>query len=313
MKIPSILLILTASLLGACSNKQEALQMNLFLETLNKMEKVQKNTINELLHKLDDKKKDPQTAAKAMYWSPVSDTMAQYISALNLWFDKIEKKLAENSNYAIGDKERQFLLDKITTFHDFISDAFNRIVIENDYLKGDVDKLKHSVKSEFLNPLKKDTNKTDTGYRDFDERSLNLILNSSDKEAVRITLKCIRAAFNYTIQQILGFLDNCTYAFDCGYEVFRCIISTNYSTLKRGEELEILAGMGSFSFGAKPKFFISGVEIRERDGEPFIVYKKKINELPGSHSIPVTIEFLRPDGTSERFTKSVKYQVLPDK
>ena len=312
MRIPSILLIFTASFLGACSNKKESLQTNLFLETLNKMEKVQKNTLTELLHKLDDKKKDPQTAAKAMYWSPVTDTLVQYISALNLWFDSTEEEFAENSNYTIGDKERQFLLGKMTTFNDFISDAFNRIAVENDYIKVDIDKLKHFVKSEFLNSLRIGTKDTDTGFRDFQERSSNLILADGDREAVRTSLRCIRADFNFAIQQVISYLDNHTNAYICGYDVFRCIISTNYSTLKRGEELEILAGMGSFSYATKPKFFISGVEMKEQDGEPFLVYKKKINESPGSHSIPVTIEFLRPDGTSERITKSVIYQVLPD-
>ncbi|MGB8195291.1 MAG: hypothetical protein WCF67_25365, partial [Chitinophagaceae bacterium] len=112
-----------------------------------------------------------------------------------------------------------------------------------------------------------------------------------------------------TENMLVDYIDNITTVLDCGnYEQFSAIISQNSSYLKRGQPLEIYAGVGAFSLSANPTIRING---RKVDVLPDGVaeYQETVSGKPGKHSIPVTIEYTKADGSSSKITKQVQYTV----
>jgi gliding motility-associated protein GldM len=81
----------------------------------------------------------------------------------------------------------------------------------------------------------------------------------------------------------------------------------NANYVMPGDEIEITAGVGSFSAAAKPTITINGQNI-PLNTEGAAVYKTTASGT-GEKSISVMIEFTKPNGTIERVPKTVKYTV----
>lgn len=309
MRILVIISIFSALLFGACSNKEESPTKNLYLETLEKLEKDQKAVISDLMRRIKDKKKDQQTSERTRYWSPVFDSIVQYMSTMNTWFERLEDKLENSNDYKLDENEVGFIVDKIENHQSDFVKILGLISLKDDYSKKNVQELEKVIQSSFLRSFQLDS------IQQFNKRKYILekiysVLQKSDLGDSRLTVKCLKTEFNYTVAQILHYIDIHTEVLITTYDFVRCIVASNSTALRLGEELEIVAGIGEFSNAAKPRFFVSGIEINAQQDEPILLYKKKINESPGFHSIPIIIEYFKPDGTAERIKKVVKYQVL---
>ena len=95
------------------------------------------------------------------------------------------------------------------------------------------------------------------------------------------------------------------------YNKFQAIAQTNNSYAMPGDEIEIVAGVGAFSDAAKPRITIGGQSLPiTADGTA--IWKTTASGS-GNKEVDVVIEFNKPDGTPERVTKKVKYEVaMPD-
>jgi hypothetical protein len=96
------------------------------------------------------------------------------------------------------------------------------------------------------------------------------------------------------------------------FDKFSAIIVQSSTYLKAGEELEINAGVGSFSTAAQPKVTIDGNFIPGNE-DGIAVYKFKTPLKAGKYSKTVKIEHYRPDGTKESMTKNIEYTVIEEK
>jgi hypothetical protein len=95
----------------------------------------------------------------------------------------------------------------------------------------------------------------------------------------------------------------------CGYESFQALIGLNSSCVKAGDEIEINAGVGSFSTAAQPHFSIDGKLIPANENG-IAAYKFKTPLKAGTYSKTVKIEFYKPDGTKESMAKKLDYTVI---
>jgi gliding motility-associated protein GldM len=89
------------------------------------------------------------------------------------------------------------------------------------------------------------------------------------------------------------------------YDQFKPIIGTSSTYLMPGEEMEVTAGIGSFSKDAAPTITINGVS-QSANSDGVAIRKFPVS---GSGSVNVTMTYTKPDGTKGTETKSIPYTV----
>lgn len=87
------------------------------------------------------------------------------------------------------------------------------------------------------------------------------------------------------------------------------LVSQNKSHVRVGEEIEITAGIGSFSAVVQPIFRIDGKLVQTKD-EAIAIYTLKAPAKPGKYAVPVEIDFIKTDGSKSRVQKNVVYTVV---
>ncbi len=91
------------------------------------------------------------------------------------------------------------------------------------------------------------------------------------------------------------------------YDQFKVFAGTNSQYLMPGQELQITAGIGSFSSKAQPSVSVDGSSVAiGADGAA--LYKTTVGG-PGSYTKKVVINFVKPDGTRGTENKDVQYTV----
>lgn len=78
--------------------------------------------------------------------------------------------------------------------------------------------------------------------------------------------------------------------------------------MQKGEIIEINAGVGAFSIKAEPNIVINGKHI-DINSDGVAIYKFKSSSKPGKHYVPVSIEFIKPDGQKIKVEKKIEYTV----
>lgn len=90
------------------------------------------------------------------------------------------------------------------------------------------------------------------------------------------------------------------------------IVNQSSSIVRAGEELEITAGMASFSWSvAKPEIIVNG-KVVETDQTGIAVTKLKSSSRPGRHFIPVRITYIDQDQKKQTIEKTVEYTVTAE-
>src|SRR5215217_3521295 len=91
------------------------------------------------------------------------------------------------------------------------------------------------------------------------------------------------------------------------FDTYAAIIGQSSSYVMPGQEIEITAGVGAFSTGAKPEVTINGSRAAlEADGA---ARAKFTAGGVGQHSVPVTIVYMDQDGKRQTITKNIEYTV----
>jgi gliding motility-associated protein GldM len=91
------------------------------------------------------------------------------------------------------------------------------------------------------------------------------------------------------------------------FDEFQALAQASSNYVMPGDDIEITAGVGAFSAAAKPKITIGG-QLISVGNEGTAVWKGKAAGS-GMKSIPVRIEFTKPDGTNAIVNREVKYEV----
>lgn len=111
------------------------------------------------------------------------------------------------------------------------------------------------------------------------------------------------------------FIDYChgrTFTLRClAFDKILPVVMQNRSCVKGGEAIEITAGIGEFTNSAGPQITVNGTAVPLEFG--VANYKLKTSTTPGTHAVPVKIEYTMPDGTRQKMTKNIEYTVVEEK
>ena len=91
------------------------------------------------------------------------------------------------------------------------------------------------------------------------------------------------------------------------FDTYAAIVGQNSSYLMPGQELEITAGVGAFSTGAKPTITIGGQTLTV--GPEGTATSKIAGGGVGPHTVPVRITYTDQEGKQQTIEKNVEYKV----
>lgn len=300
-------LVLTALLaLNVSSEILNAFKtVNKSLENTNST--VDKSTVT-IMASLEQKTTDPATATKAQIWYPKaqqvqsqSKTMFTYIQNLK---DEILKEAGGNPN----DPEQKFKEDNL--------DIATRIMIEKGAgpkllaalakYKADVLNVDPELKKEFESTLpislEKPVSKNKAG-KTWEGAYFHMVPTVAALTILSKFQNDVKTSENRLVQACHNKVGEVAVRFD----TYAAIVGQNSTYLMPGQELEITAGVGAFSTGAKPTVTIGGKAMQV--GPEGTVTAKLPGGGIGNHTLPVVINYTDQEGNPQTIKKNIEYKV----
>lgn len=93
------------------------------------------------------------------------------------------------------------------------------------------------------------------------------------------------------------------------YSSFSALVSQNSKVFKPGDDIEIFAGMGTFTRTGQPEISINNLQV-PIDDDGVAKFRRPITEKPGKYSIPVSIRYFdQVTGAYETKQVNIEYTV----
>ena len=285
---------------------------------------------NDLTYKsFEEKLKDPQTAANAQIWAPKANEAKKLSSSIYSEIEDLKTKLVANSGPYEEDGKKKFREDDL--------DAPTRLLIEegngkklysdlmqykqeminilkpeeftsSPLLQADVKNQKDAFTKQF--PLDLKVPESQTGNNKTGDDALDWTTNyfhMTPSIAAMTILSKFQNDIKNSESQMVDYCHKKIGEVKVVYDKFEAFAGTNATYLMPGDELDITAGIGSFSAAAKPDVYINGAhQTLNTDG--VAEYKTKV-ESAGEKTVEVKIEYFKPDGSKDKVTKMIKYTV----
>ena len=117
-----------------------------------------------------------------------------------------------------------------------------------------------------------------------------------------------------TTEKMLMDFCNSHIASNCGliYDKIESIAYLSSGYVKRGQTINVRAGIGLFSSAPKPTITIEGKVIPINE-DATTMYNFNANGNPGIHTIAVKIEYTKPDGTTAMKIHYLEYIIADEK
>ncbi len=135
----------------------------------------------------------------------------------------------------------------------------------------------------------------------------NYFKNSTTLGALAMLAKFQNDVLNTESLMIIYFNSHVS-SYTDSFESYSAIATQSSSYVKAGDSIEIFAGVGAFSVASNPSITINGHKmIIGEDG--VASHRLKSSQKPGKYTVPVVIEFIKPDGSPLKMSKVLKYTV----
>lgn len=276
--------------------------------------------IRQLYMQIQNKSYDPITAKKAVIWGPKADSVYAKSELLLQSISAIESQL-RNGIERCSNIEGEINENCINAFYKrgYTSKA---IVVGQKRLE-DIFSQHHVLLERFrtIIPLGLEENVTQYEFaiKDMSDFEKMFSQSKSPKEYVALYVDrdlieqlSILETYRFNVltleKSFLEYIDQNSNVLTCGYNSFEAIATINKGVVLPGEEVEIYAGVGSFSESARPEITINACAIKLENG--MATYKFKARENVGSHTIPLQIKYTKPDGTPAVLTTNIIYNTV---
>ena len=285
---------------------------------------------NALTYKsFDEKLKDPQTAVNAQIWAPKANVAKKLSSSLYDEIESLKAKLINESGPYEEDGKKKFReddLDAATRLMDeqgegkklfsslqqykqqMISILKPEEFSSSPLLQADVRAQKDAFAKEFPLDLKIPESQSGNAKSGDDSKDWTTnYFHMTPSIAAMTILSKFQNDIKNSESQMVDYCHKKIGEVKVVYDKFEAFAGTNATYLMPGDELDITAGIGSFSASAKPDVYINGAhQTLNTDG--VAEFKTKV-DAAGEKSVEVKIEYIKPDGSKDHVTKMIKYTV----
>lgn len=294
------------------------LALNVSSEILNAFKTVNKSlentntTVNKstetIMASLQDKTTDPATATKALIWFPKAQTAQELSKKVFSYVQTLKDQILREAGGDPNNPEQKFKEDNL--------DIATRIMVEkgqgpkllsalSDYKKNLL-AIDPSIDSAFGTTLPIDLNKPaskNKAAKTWEGAYFHMVPTVAALTILSKFQNDIKTSENRVIQ----FCHNKVGEVAVRFDTYAAIIGQNSTYLMPGQELEVTAGVGAFSTGAKPIITIGGQT--QTVGTEGTASFKTASGAIGKHSVPVRIKYTDQEGKEQIIEKNVEYSV----
>lgn len=267
---------------------------------------------NETLYKsFEDKVNDPQTAEKAKIWNEKAMKARELSDDVYNYIEGLKKRLKEAADLRVkSDGTEDFRDDDLNAS----TRLFDKEGVGNE-LKKKLDEYKEAMlsldgevreKFEKSFPVNTDTRdfKTREGKtKDFTQTYFYM----TPTIAALTVLSKFQNNVKSAEAEIVTHFHNQIGAVKVVYDEFAALVGQSSNYVMPGEKIDITAGVGAYSNAAKPTITIAGkpVPVGANGRAEYTITAAGA----GSHKVPVSVTYTKPDGTTETKPFTIEYTV----
>jgi hypothetical protein len=300
-----LFLFYSLAILSCTSNRKEnnLVFIKTLGESLNSSNKVISHNNELILAAFNDRLSDYDKQYKAQIWLPKALLVQKYSDTITSFIQYLKTDLERNKR---SNNKGKDIVNQIFEKEGNGLKLYNKIMEYREQVLR-IDSLMDRRFSRELHLLPEGFDSTKReGSRFSDTYFTNVA-----PESVLAILSGLENRIKVAENSLLEFCLDQTISFTEGYESLSAIIAQSIYYARVGQDIEITAGVGSFSKKPEPKITIAGKEIPINEEG---VAKLKVKAIAtGKHIIPVIIEYRDLDGKPEVVKKDVKYTVINDK
>ncbi|MBO9660326.1 MAG: hypothetical protein J7527_16010 [Chitinophagaceae bacterium] len=284
-----IINLLGFAVLSFCISCRQSSEKDALLQSLKQSLDRSARTINGsssfALAQLHEKRMTPGTSYKAGIWLPKAELADKYKIQI---LQQIEMMIHNDEDNAapINESDLHTLKDRLKSYADstIAIDAF--------------------IKREFA-PIFADSTKNDLSPLTM-LANLKRAKSNVERATILAQLKLtVTHSTNNVIQYCLEQIPS-----PCRFYVYAPLITQYTHAVQSGEQVEIIAGIGSYSANAQPKTMIAGKRCIQKEDGTFR-YQLTAKGKPGVYSIPVVIDYIDEMGDPVKTNKTITYRLLP--
>lgn len=235
-----------------------------------------------ILHNINDKRSDPITNHKANIWYPKAEEITRLTTNCYNYIENLKREAPLSNELSVSlFRQIESYEKEIFGIDESINDAFN-------------DPAYHM--------FSKDSTKTS------DAETYAILFKNASRESTIALLTTLQNNLKKFENKLVVFCHVQIPIPDRYYDSYSVIVGQSVKTVSPGEQLEISAGIGTFSLVAKPAILINGNTVLLNE-QGIANLKIKAPTRLGSHLIPVIISFTDTEGKRVKREFSVEYSV----
>jgi len=282
----------------SCKNdsKSSIAVYRMTIEGLEKSNKIIVDQISCHLKSLERKLWEVGEQELAEIWQPVSVKVHKLSNELIKYLDTLKSEVRNVDDADYNLVKRIFLIKKKGEY------LFKKL----KKYESDIVSIKPEMRERFMGSISllsvdieiSDTQKfTDKYLKDIPAIAVVALLSNIENQVRKTEYDLVRLGDLFSTSISCDFSDD-----------FSAIVSLSSTTVSPNEIIEVHAGIGYFSRAAQPKIMINGKDIDLSD-EAVAIYGVKANSVPGEYKIPVNIEYTKPDGQKQIYSRFISYNV----
>lgn len=327
MLISAYLFAALVAMLASCQPKENKIQLRAINKNLEYSNDVIKEASNRALMDMEDKLYQPMYGEGVTLWVSIMKKTKTDTEVLIGIIEKLKKEIVERTeNLKLDNVEilaslhrhngsGYDLLKKLAAFKDNIPNIFNdfdSVESSNQYanLKAESKKLRKigPLLPDYAEGLNEEQRSTyinkwlDNNLRGSSALMTMVILNKLEND-ILYTGNMLMSHCNLHV----GFFDGPGF-----YTKYSAIAVLSSSYVKRGQIIEVKAGMGEFSAAQKPRVTVNGNEVNVGD-DATAVHRFKAAGKSGKHSLTVKIEFTNIHGAPIYINRKLEYEIADEK
>jgi len=308
MRCKSLFYLLPLFATAACKDNNDNLRLQIISDGLSRSNEMIKAHTELVYHSLYDKLKDPVSHAKASIWQPKAMEIHQLSEDVIAYIDLLKNELKNNAGLFEKQQKCDELSKKLIQFKEnviaVLDNEFKKDTLSYSFFRKSLLSLQNTI------PIYKATSAEpiDHKFPLMKADQLDIYLKGANVGEAIAILNKLENDVIFTENITVDLLNNWSTGHTCGFEVFSAIATQNARYLKKGDFLEIHAGVGNFTVSCKPQITING-RLTDITAEGIAEYRMQVNKQPGKYFIPLRIEFTKPDGSKSAMSKKIEYEV----
>ena len=248
---------------------------------------------------LDQKMTDPVIHEKASQWLPKARKIKKLSDDMVTLINKLKTELK-------SEKDLRDAVNRIFYVKGKGTDLFEKIVkYKNELLAVDSQLYKEFAGNILITAQSFDSTKSDA------DKFKKYFFKNSPPSLVLNVLSGFNNNIRIAESRMITYCNLKCSVINDSWSTYSAIIAQNTKYLKAGDEIEVTAGVGSFSKAAKPDIIINGRNIKIGD-EGVAIYKLKASGKPGKYKIPAFINFIDEEGYHKQLVSNIEYTIVKE-